>query len=130
VAPYIFFPCPPTVCVPTPLAAVNYVIMNQDSYNSLPADLKKVWDDAAAEQWEIAGKRMAEMRVIATEIMVKEGATEQYLSEKDWETWIAASPDWMKMVEDDLNEMGDPGTEFVALFKKLAADYAAGKLTW
>ena len=130
VASHLFFPCPEGMCVPTPLAAVNYVIMNQDSYNKLPADLKKIWDDAAAEQWEIAAKRMAEIREIATQKMVDEGTAVEYLSEKDWKAWIAACPDWLQMVEDDLNEMGDPGTDFVALFKKLSADYAAGKLTW
>ncbi len=59
--------------------------------------------------------------------MEAEGATISYLPEEELAKWADNSPDFLKLLADDLNAKGLPGTEYAGRWQELLEDALAGK---
>jgi hypothetical protein len=58
----------------------------------------------------------------------KDGAIVTNLSQEEVDKWSSLCPDWYKLVTDDLNSKGLPGTKYVSQYLKYARGYIGG--TW
>ncbi|MGD9241392.1 MAG: TRAP transporter substrate-binding protein DctP [Desulfobacterales bacterium] len=121
VAPHVIWLGPKNF--PGHMIAYSYV-MNLKKWNSLPASVQRI----ILEESKIIEMAYAEYSVkeqaIASQQMVKRGATAHTLSDADLKEWQKRLGDIQTIAAKALDEKGLPGTESMAMIKKLA------KLSW
>lgn len=88
-----------------------FVVMNKDKWNSLPADIKKVFEEVSEEWIEKTGKSWDEIDQSGMEFVKKRGNKIIELSKEEDERWVKA----VRTVLDDyvksMKEKGLPGEE-------------------
>lgn len=126
VAPYPVFIGAENV-MPIGLCCIN--IVNQDTWDSLPADIQeiilRVNDEMTAETMNI----MYEESLNTAENLVELSGNEPYvLTAEERADWAAASPNFLAEFVAIADQEGAPGAEIVARIREIVAQYQAGDL--
>ena len=100
--------------VPTP----NFMIMNKDTWNSLPTELRKVIKDS--EEW---GQQMicdlwTEAEHDAIDYMEDYGCELYYLSRDEEDEWLVTRDQVAGEIAQNLDAKGIPGTEILQFIRK------------
>lgn len=108
--------CHYTVMIP-PISQMNlfFMAMNLDTWNSLPADVKKVFDEVSPKYVEISAAKWNEMSRLAYEQLKEMGHTFTHLSAEELDKTIelVVRPLQDKYVT-DMEAKGLPGSEILA----------------
>jgi TRAP-type C4-dicarboxylate transport system substrate-binding protein len=112
--------------VTVPFAPVVH-IMNKDTWNKLPPDIQKIFDDLKWEMSIRAADMMATDEKKAMAELEAQGVKYITLTDEEMARWKKASPDWVPIVAQELNAGGLPGTEITKKVYELCQAYKAGK---
>jgi TRAP-type C4-dicarboxylate transport system substrate-binding protein len=127
VAPHVFIPAPERAR--PQLLATSVVAMNTNSYNKLPADLKKIVDEVSAEMDDkIASSMLAVYDGAVKKLASNPKATIHYMTPAEMKTWASSTPNQLDQAAADLDAKKYPGKEIIARYRELSAGYTAG--TW
>lgn len=111
----------------TAIAPVAYIV-NLESWNALPEDIRKAVEDVAAEMRSVGAAKMAEVASGALAELEEGGVAVHHLSQAETDEWAEKAPDFYELAAGVLNDSNLPGDEIVARYKELAEGYIAGTL--
>lgn len=101
-----------------------YAIMNKDSYNNLPADLKRVIDNSCEWGKEGTAKFWSDSYEEAKKYFKTEGVELVELSREERARWVPIVEHARDRVGADLDAKGYPGTEIVRFIRERVEHYA------
>jgi TRAP-type C4-dicarboxylate transport system substrate-binding protein len=106
---------------------VAYII-NLNSWNRISAEDQRAITALSREVTLSAGQRMQETGEAALRELAEKGVTIRHLSAAETETLAGQAPDFSRVAEERMNELGRPGTQIMNRYRQLVADLAAGRL--
>ncbi len=106
---------------------VAYII-NLNAWNRISADDQRAIVALSREITISAGQRMQETGETALRELTEKGVTVRHLSAADTEALAQRAPDFSKVAEDRMNELGRRGTAIMTRYRELLADWTAGRL--
>ena len=106
-------------------AAIMYVVMNKDKWNSLPADIKKVFEETSAEYAEKFAVAFNKADIDGLEFLKSQGGTTIPLSDAESARWIKAVQPMLDTYRKDLISKGytDKDVDSFIAFAKERIDY-------
>jgi len=100
------------------------VVMNQDSYDRLPADLQRLIDDTTDKRAaRVVGARWDSMEVLGREYMIDNGVEIISLSDAERAVFAEAAEPFVERRIAAAEAKGLPAREFLARLRELAAQY-------
>lgn len=106
---------------------VAYII-NLNSWNRVAAEDQRTILAISRDVTLSAGRRMQETGEAALRELAEKGVTIRHLSEADTEALARQAPDFARVAEERMNELGRPGTAIMNRYRELVAELAAGRL--
>jgi TRAP-type transport system periplasmic protein len=106
-------------------AAVFFVVINKDKWNSLPADVKKVFDDTSAEYVEKFALAFNKADLDGLEFLKSQGGSTIPLSDAESARWIKAVQPMLDIYRKDMVAKGytDKEVDAVEMFVKERIEY-------
>ena len=101
-----------------------YVVMNWDSWNALPPELKKILDGYAKESYEVAGETWDTRHEKALEFAKEKGLGIITLSPDELARWKKATMPLQDWYVKNTAAKGLPGKEFLAEMNRLIEKYS------
>jgi TRAP-type transport system periplasmic protein len=96
-------------------AAVFFVVINKDKWNSFPADIKKVFDDTSAEYTEKFGLAFNKADLDGLEFLKSQGGSTIPLSDAESARWIKAVEPMLDIYRKDMIAKGYTDKDVVAV---------------
>ena len=106
-------------------AAIMYVVMNKDKWNSFPADIKKVFEEISAEYAEKFAVAFNKADIDGLDFLKSQGGTVIPLSDAESARWIKAVQPMLDTYRKDLVSKGytDKDVSIIVTFVKERIEY-------
>lgn len=126
VAPHLFIPAPEKAR--PQLFATSVIAINTNSYENLSEEHRAIIDEVSAEMLPVVGEMMANVYDQGIENLLEDGGgTVHHMTEEEFAAWRERTPNQLDQASKDLDEAGYPGSDIVARYRELSADYIAGE---
>lgn len=113
-----------TDCVGIGYTTAMFVVMNLNKWNSLPDDVKKIFEDVSREWIDVHAKKWDDLDVDGRNFAVSLGNQIIKLPEAESQRWAKAVEPVIENLKQALNQAGLPGDKDLSELKSLIAEYS------
>jgi len=113
-----------TDCVGIGYTTAMFVVMNLNTWNSLPADVQKIFEDVSREWIDVHAKKWDELDVDGRSFAVSLGNQIITLPAEESQRWVKATESVIDGLKQALNQANLPGDKAISELKSLIAEYS------